>query len=148
MMICNDITAHEQMAQSPSLLTDSLAIEYNNIDHVHSELFILIAQCCGLTEEMPPDTTLEIMRDLIDQFRRHFAQEEQIIYRSKYKRTSDHVVQHWKFIQRTSAMIQAYQRGNRGVITEFRDYVDEWLSDHSSVDDREFDEFLQGHVLS
>lgn len=109
-------------------------------------LFELIAKSGDLSDEMPKDAALEFMRCLIDQFRRHFALEEQILYKSKFRRTSDHVVQHWKFIQRLSAITKAYERGNRGVIIEYREYISEWLSDHISVDDLEFCEFLREHA--
>ena len=135
----------------------AVTIQYDNSpddDHAEqvghqgsdSQLFELIAKSSDLIDEMPPATALEFMRDLIIQFRRHFAIEEQIIYRSKYRRTSDHVVQHWKFIQRLSAMTKAYERGNHGIIDEFREYIHEWLSDHISVDDLEFCEFLREHA--
>lgn len=108
-----------------------------------SHLFNLIETSSDLSDEMPKASALEFMRDLITQFRRHFAVEEQILYQSKYRRTSDHVVQHWRFIQRLSALAKAYERGNNGILNEFRDYIHEWLSDHISVDDLEFCEFLR-----
>ena len=111
-----------------------------------NRLFDLIAESVDLTDDLSPESAMEFMRDLIIQFRQHFAFEEQIIYRSKYRRTSDHVVQHWKFVQRLSAIAKAYERGNHGIIKEFREYVHEWLSDHISVDDLEFCEFLREHA--
>ena len=110
-----------------------------------NELYILIAQCGSMTVEMQPIDALSFMAAVIKSFRNHFAHEEKILYHSKYRRTSDHVVQHWKFIQRLSALSKAYSRGNHNVISEFKNYVSEWLSEHISVADREFHEFLRDH---
>ena len=123
-------------------------IEIDNAEHASppnsgNALFELIARSSDLNDDLPIAATLEFMRCIINQFRQQFALEERILYQSKYRRISDHVVQHWKFIQRLSAMTKAYERGNRGVTLEFREYVREWLSEHVSVDDQEFSNFLR-----
>ena len=42
-----------------------------------------------------------------------------------------------------SAMTKAYERGNCGVVMEFREYIAEWLSAHISVDDLEYSKLLR-----
>lgn len=134
------------MSHQPDNPIENGAAEHGGQHGYDNLLFDLIARSNCLSDEMSSDTALKLMRNLISQFRLHFAFEEQVLYQSKYKRTSDHVVQHWKFIQRLSAMANTYERGARDVILEFHEYIPEWLSDHISVDDLEFCEFLRENI--
>lgn len=62
---------------------------------------------------------------------------------AKFPRCIEHVVEHWKFIQKLTRLIDAYERGRSDVLSELKEFLSEWLASHITVDDREFGDFLK-----
>ena len=93
---------------------------------------------------VPKSYVSEVLCELADYTRDHFGREENLMRVTKFPRCVEHVVEHWKFIQKLSALIDRFERRQPDVLKECRTFLIDWLVAHISVEDREFGEYLKG----
>ena len=123
---------------------DRMLIGHAEIDREHRRLFEVAERLDGEGEDgAPAGEICEVLCELADYSRDHFAREENLMRIARFPRCVEHVVEHWKFIQTLTRLNDAYERGRTEVLPELRAFLGEWLASHITVDDRQFGDFLR-----
>lgn len=123
---------------------DRLSIGHPEIDREHMALFAIGSRLSDAGPSAGSEYVMsDVLCELADYARDHFGREETLMRIAKFSRCIEHVLEHWKFIQKLTRLIDAYERGRPDVLPELREFLGEWLTSHISIDDREFGDFLR-----
>ncbi len=115
---------------------DRLLTGHSVIDAQHKSLFVLASYITHIEiEQASKSFAGEVLCQLADYAKDHFALEEYIMRVTKFPICAEHIVEHWDFIQRMASIIDRYERGNDGILLECRQFVSAWLENHISVSD-------------
>lgn len=132
---------------APSLWDDSLLLGQPDLDNDHRALFAMIVRLDTLgTSSDPGAAVSDVLCQLADYSREHFAREENLMRLCRFPRCSEHVVEHYKFIRQLTVLVDIFERGRPDVVPECRAFLGRWFLDHISVADMEFANYLRDYT--
>jgi len=137
------------VSPTASLWDDGMLIGHPDIDRDHRTLFAIIRRVDELAAtEASVDAVSEVLCQLADYSREHFAREENLMRLSRFPRCTEHVVEHYKFIRKLTVLVDIFERGRPDVIPECRAFLGDWFVGHISLDDMEFGAHLRAIAAS
>lgn len=108
------------------------------IDAQHRMLFEIAA---NLTNKNATDRGHEvvgtILCQLADYVGYHFCYEEEVMRQLNFPGLEEHKIQHEILILRLGRLIYEFEQGKEGIVEETVRFVNEWITRHILIDDRE-----------
>lgn len=127
----------------------SLSVRVQSLDDQHKQLFELLdALQRATTEEREAALRREIVGDLIDYTKIHFAFEETLLSRHGYPELDSHRDAHTKLAGQVEAYAAAAESGAAPLGTELYFFLRTWLNGHIRGSDRRYGPFLNERGVS
>lgn len=127
------------LAASNTLIewTDELSIGIDEIDDQHKELVVLLNRLhVAITERHGNEVAAEILDELIDYTRIHFAVEESIMRLLDYPDFVEHKKHHEELIAQVMQMKAKVQTGQARIGFELLHFLKKWLTGHIMEEDK------------
>lgn len=122
--------------------TLSVGVEY--IDNQHKRLVSIINRLNdAMLQDKGNKVMGEILDDLLDYTKTHFASEEKLMKKYGYPESADHFREHEKLTNEVIDFIEKYRLGNAMVTMPVLQFLKEWLNNHILETDKEFGKFLR-----
>lgn len=124
---------------------DSYRIGVDIIDEQHKKLFDLAEEAEGMLE-LPDhldkfDDIVEIVNELRDYVKYHFAEEEKILFKIQYSKFFNHKVAHNDFIEYIYELdLEEMDKHQNEKVLELLRKLNEWLVEHVLIQDKEWAE--------
>jgi len=133
-----ETVAPERMVWSKKL---SVGIEWIDIDH--QQLIEIFNRCGKITARIDAKGVVEdILDELGDYVREHFAREEALMKACNYSNMEDHMQRHAEMIKHLGDMRDEFSKGQLARSDLVR-FLTEWLIDHIGGTDRELAEYCK-----
>jgi hemerythrin-like metal-binding protein len=127
----------------------SYSVKVNRCDNDHKKLFSLIN---SLHEAMLAGKAAvaiqQVVRELADYAKSHFAAEEALLEKAKYPALSSHRAEHQAFVKRVEKFQQDLAAGESGQSIAVVTFLNEWLSHHIKQTDQQYSAHLNAHGVS
>lgn len=110
---------------------ESFETGYDEVDNQHKQLFLLIkafADAYMLKEEK--ELITDLLFELEDYTKTHFANEEKILAKTKGFPTANHLEQHRQFLKYLHDLKFDYISDNKPISEELLDFLVKWLREH------------------
>lgn len=126
----------------------ALSVGFPEIDEQHKILLSLINQVwAGLVSQAALSTIDDVVMDLDDYARTHFAEEEALMAQHGFPDLEAHKECHAQFMARVSELDEKIVAGD-SIGLELLSFLSDWLSFHISMVDRQYAQFIrskEGH---
>ncbi|MBL8742671.1 MAG: hemerythrin family protein [Myxococcales bacterium] len=127
----------------------SLSVGVHDIDEQHKQLFSLLDELSRAnTEEREATVRGEIVADLIDYTKIHFAFEETLLARHGYPDLGSHHDAHTKLAGQVETYAAAAEGGTAPLGAELYFFLRTWLNGHIRGSDRRYGPFLNDRGVS
>ncbi len=127
----------------------SLSVGVESIDEQHKQLFALLDQLQrASTEEREATARREIVADLIDYTKIHFAFEETLLARNGYPDLGPHHDAHTKLATQVETYAAAARGGAAPLGAELYFFLRTWLNGHIRGSDRRYGSFLNNRGVT
>lgn len=124
---------------------DKLCIGVAQVDTEHQNLVGILNQ---LDEAMRKGKGTRIMGEilvqLVDYTKFHFANEENIMAEANYPKLERHKSQHRQLVEKVEKFHQKFTSQGKRITKEMMEFLRYWLTNHILVDDMEFGKFYAG----
>jgi hemerythrin-like metal-binding protein len=126
-----------------------ILLENPELDGQHQHLEeVLKGFEAAVLEAAPVEQVYARFSALVEETRRHFASEEQLMQRDGYEGRSSHTRQHQHLLRCLGFIRNEYTewkiRPDQAVV----DFLWRWLNDHISISDREYAEYVRTLVTT
>ena len=119
--------------------TKDLEIGVNLIDNQHKKLVGLINKVYGAVDsEEKKKVVGEVLIELIEFSRVHFATEEKYFIRFKYKNTEDHITEHNKITLKVLRFQDRFKKEGVKILPEFLIFLKMWFYEHLKTMDQKY----------
>jgi hemerythrin len=123
------------------------SVDVAEIDLQHKEIMTLINalinHCNGIKEKEREFFDL-IMESAIEQIKKHFETEEEILCGTKYEKYEEHKNEHKIFLERLHKEINEIEiNGKELNLLEITIYMKEWVSEHIETYDKKAKEYFK-----
>lgn len=122
----------------------SYEIGVNAIDMQHRQLVGMINE---LYEAMKvghgQDAVVHVLHELVDYVQLHFNTEEEIMRDHYYPGLEEHVLEHLELTRHVMDFAEEQRTGQRIKTIDLMNFLRDWLTEHITVRDKKFGEFLQ-----
>jgi|SRR4051794_28503950 hemerythrin-like metal-binding protein len=126
--------------------TESYTVQVALFDQHHQHLFDLLNTLHeSMREGRGSEVIDEIIDALVDYAGRHFAAEEEALYRTRYPAMNAHVLEHKKFHATVSRLQKQHRAGTHALSHEVVSFMQEWLKHHIARTDRAYGPHLLSH---
>jgi len=95
------------------------------------------------SEEEEREYFRDVIAELVDYIKIHFATEEGIMLATKFHGYCEHKRAHENFILSVVKSIKDYEAGNRHVLTNFSNYTRKWILTHIAVMDLKYIDYYK-----
>lgn len=150
--LCFDIQARVRAAKAalPRLEWDeSLSVQVKALDDQHKQLFELLDELQqATTEDREAALRREIVGDLVEYTKIHFAFEETLLSRNGYPELEPHRAAHTKLAEQVEAYAKAADGGAGPLGTDLYFFLRTWLNGHIRGSDRRYGPFLNERGVS
>lgn len=123
--------------------SDSFSVGIQEVDEQHKELVGLLNSLhVAIKEQHAAETTRQILDDLADYTRTHFAVEESLMRVSGYPAFAAHKQNHEDLIGQMVALQEKLDSGQAKITFELLHFLKAWLTAHINEVDRRFGEYF------
>lgn len=117
---------------------DKYKIGFDEIDGHHRKLFQLLNRSyILLLQEDNREELMQLLDELIDYARYHFAVEEDLMQAYCYRYIDRHMIEHFNFADRVLSLKKEIQEGRKYLSVEVFDFIKSWLLVHILESDSE-----------
>ena len=110
---------------------DEYSTRIDEIDSHHRKLIELLNRSYVLImQEAERNELSQLLDDLIDYAKYHFAAEENIMRQHHYSDLDRHVIEHFSFINSVLSFRNEMNQGRSYLSIEIFDFIKNWLLDH------------------
>jgi len=117
------------------------------IDDQHKELFNLVNDMYNHVnnddEEAERAYFQSVIKQVVDYVKKHFATEEIIMKRTKYKGYAEHKKEHDAFILSVLDIIKKFDEGKRFPLISLTHFIKDWILTHIAIMDKQYFERLR-----
>lgn len=123
--------------------SDDLSVGIQEVDKQHKHLVELLNNLHrAIREHHGSSVARDMLRDLTEYTRVHFATEESLMQASSYPEYDSHKVKHEALIQQVVALQKKVAAGETGISFELLHFLKNWLTQHIQVVDKQFGAFF------
>lgn len=124
---------------------EELQINIPEVDRDHQHLVNLINELAqALARGEGKQVIGDILGEMADYVANHFYREERLMERTRFPELVEHIVDHWRFTQRLTALVHAFETGQEGVAAETLDFLADWFLGHIMDKDVKIGRHLAG----
>lgn len=125
------------------------SVNVSKCDDDHKKLFsILNALYDAMKAGKGRDVLEQIVKELADYTRYHFAAEEALLTKAKYPNLASHKEEHAIFIKKVEEFQTALKAGNMSQSMAVREFLKDWLANHIQQSDRQYSAHLNACGIS
>ncbi len=129
--------------------SEKYSVGIREIDEQHKKLIGMIAQLHEAMRQGKGKQVLgDVLGNLIQYTRSHFAAEERIMKANGYPDYELHKAKHEKMTNNVANIYKDYQDGKASITMEVMSFLETWLSKHILGTDMQYSPFLKGKGLS
>lgn len=127
---------------------DKFALGINEIDDQHKMLIGMMNKICtSLNEGKEKEIIGEVLKEMDDYARVHFATEEKYFDAFHYEKTDEHKAWHRAFSAKVQSLIKTHMEGRKSVSIDTISFLGGWFIDHTQTFDREYVALFHVHGL-
>lgn len=129
--------------------SEKYSVGIREIDEQHKKLIGMIGQLHEAMRQGKGKQVLgDVLGNLIQYTRTHFAAEERIMKANGYPDYESHKAKHEKMTNKVATIYKDYQDGKASITMEVMSFLENWLSKHILGTDMQYSPFLKGKGLS
>ena len=126
--------------------SNSYSLGIKLIDDQHKKILDFaynLVNCTKKNEEEERECFKEVIEQLVEYIKIHFATEEGIMLVTKFPGYDEHKRTHENYILNLVRSIKDYEAGNRLVFTNFSNFTRKWILSHIAVMDLKYIEYCK-----
>jgi len=128
---------------------DSYSIGVPQIDTQHRRLFSLADELhAAMNSGKGKDVLAQVLQNLINYTKTHFADEERLMQRCGYPDLPAHKAQHDEMTQKVLQIQQDFQAGKLMMTIAVMQFLSNWLRQHIGGSDRKYVPFVNGKAVA
>lgn len=125
---------------------DKLKTNHPNIDSDHKKLVDLVNKLYDAMQAgKGKEACGQVLNELINYTKTHFAMEERLMAAHSYARTADHKAEHAKLIKEVSDFKAKFDAGSLTITASLLSFLRDWLVNHISKSDKALADSIAGH---
>ena len=110
---------------------DAYVTGIDEFDNHHRKLFAMLNKSYHMIVAGSSQQELEeLLADLLDYIRYHFAAEEELMRAKEYRNIDRHVIEHINFTHRILSFEKEAREGGQFLPVEIFDYIRRWFLEH------------------
>jgi hemerythrin-like metal-binding protein len=118
---------------------DDMSVNVKEIDDQHKEFIKIISDLFLALNKLEIDTELENIVDrLVSYASLHFETEEKYFDKFNYELKDEHKKKHGELKNKAIDLQKRFKTENIGILTEFTEFLIDWLVDHLENDDKKY----------
>lgn len=118
----------------------------HEIDAQHMKLIAIMNKICNaMNEGREAQVVGDVIREMGDYARVHFALEEKYFDEFHYERAEMHKAWHHTFNEKVEELAQALKNGEKSVTIDAIGFLGGWFIDHTQTLDREYVSLFREH---
>ncbi|MDR2032058.1 MAG: bacteriohemerythrin [Azoarcus sp.] len=123
--------------------SDKYSVGIPEIDEQHKALFDLIDKIHGaILEHKGTAACVEVLDELVDYTRVHFALEQSLMHMGEYPDYEAHCVLHRELVAEVESMQGKIHSGSAAISFELLHFLRNWLAKHILGEDKKYAEFF------
>ncbi|MBI5258045.1 MAG: hemerythrin family protein [Burkholderiales bacterium] len=123
---------------------DDMVVDEGPIDEDHKRLIALVNELHTATRQGEGQAIVDqVLAQLLDYTRQHFAREEQIMATVKFPQLADHQRGHGRLIETLDGLQRKHQAGSISTAAQVSVLLRDWLSLHIRRSDKELRTLLK-----
>ena len=116
---------------------DSLATGHPRIDSEHKKLVDLINKLAdAMAAGKAKDICGQVLSELFQYTKTHFAMEEQLMANYRYVNTAEHKAEHDKLVNDVLVFKEKFDAGSLTLSISLLKFLQDWLTNHIKVSDK------------
>jgi hemerythrin len=128
--------------------TDDLSVGVKEIDDQHKIFLSILNDLCNTSCSLHPALEVaSILRQLTAYASFHFATEERYFDKFNYEFSAEHKEEHKKLLAKVAEFDQRFITEGDAILSELLDFLEDWLVDHLSGQDKKYTKCFQEHGL-
>jgi hemerythrin len=129
--------------------SEKYSVNIREIDDQHKKLIKMVVQLHDAMREGKGKQALgEVLGDLIQYTRTHFANEERLMKVNGYPEYEAHKAKHESMTRKVAQIYRDYQDGKVTISFEVMSFLEEWVDKHIMGTDKQYMPFLNGKGLT
>jgi hemerythrin len=129
--------------------SEKYSVNIREIDAQHKKLIGMVGQLNDAMRQGKGKQALgEVLRNLIEYTRTHFAAEERLMKTHGYPEYESHKTKHESMTRKVADIYREYQDGKATITLEVMNFLESWLDKHIMGTDMQYGPFLNGKGLS
>jgi len=127
---------------------DKYSVGVEIIDDQHKTMFATINKLVDLLSTIPKKVEVdEIVVELVEYKKVHFATEEKYFDEFDYKNSEEHKLKHREFNEKLEALVVKFGDDSISLSFALVDFLEDWLLDHLMTEDQKYVECFASHGL-
>lgn len=123
--------------------SDKYSVNIKGIDEQHKKLIGIINELHdAMIKGKSNDILSNVLQDLIDYTRVHFANEERIMNMHDYPDYTAHKAAHEDLLRQVTKFDKEFREGKFGLSIQIMNFLKDWLSKHILETDKKYSPFL------
>lgn len=128
--------------------TNELSVGVKEIDEQHKIFLNILNELCDiLANAKPIPEIVDILRQLTAYANFHFATEEKYFDKFHYELAAEHKEEHKKLLARVMEFNKRFEIEGEAILPELLDFLEDWLVDHLSEQDKKYMKCFSEHGL-
>lgn len=128
---------------------EKYSVNIREIDDQHKKLIGMVGQLHDAMRQGKGKQALdEVLRNLIQYTRTHFATEERLMKVNGYPEYETHKAKHDSMTQKVANIYREYQEGKATISLEVMNFLENWVDKHIMGTDMQYGPFLKGKGLT
>ncbi len=129
--------------------TNEYSVNVREIDAQHRKLMDMINRLYdAMREGRGAQATGQVLRELIDYTRAHFAYEERLLSQHGYPEFPGHKSEHDRLARKVTEFQQKFAAGNTMLALDLSKFLKDWLTTHILGTDKKYAAFLNGRGVA
>ncbi len=122
--------------------SSELSVGIPQVDQEHQKLVTILNQLDEAVKTGKGSRVMgEILSQLVDYTKTHFAAEEKLMSDAEYPALARHQTQHRQLVEKVEKLQWKFTGSDQRITREMMGFLKYWLSNHILVDDMEFGKF-------
>lgn len=132
--------------EDPAGWSNEYSVSIPEIDEQHKTLFELVGKIReAISAHHGSATSREVMDQLVEYTRVHFALEENLMRTGKFPGFEAHCVLHKNLIAEVVSMQEKIKSGKAAISFELLHFLHNWLKNHIQVEDMQYSRYFAQH---
>lgn len=128
--------------------TNELSVGVKEIDEQHQMFLGILNELCDiLANARPIPEIADVLRQLTAYANFHFATEEKYFDKFHYELADEHKEEHKKLLARVMEFNKRFETEGETILPELLDFLEDWLVDHLSEQDKKYVKCFSEHGL-